>query len=82
MAYQYWRQARSGRYRARLTYLLRTLGRTLKSIAAAGVNPADIDAVFISHIHPDHAAGLLTLDKKMAFPNATVHVDADEYMVD
>ena len=56
-----------------------TLGRTLKSIAAAGVNPADIDAVFISHIHPDHAAGLLTLDKKMAFPNATVHVDADEY---
>ncbi len=56
-----------------------TLGRTLKSLAAAGVNPADIDAVVISHIHPDHAAGLLTPDKKVAFPNATVHVNADEY---
>jgi glyoxylase-like metal-dependent hydrolase (beta-lactamase superfamily II) len=56
-----------------------TLGRTLKSIAAAGVNPADIDAVVITHIHPDHAAGLLTTDKKVAFPNATVHVNGEEY---
>jgi glyoxylase-like metal-dependent hydrolase (beta-lactamase superfamily II) len=56
-----------------------TLGRTLKSLAAAGVDPAAIDAVVITHIHPDHAAGLLTPDKKVAYPNATVHVDAEEY---
>ncbi len=56
-----------------------SLGRLPKSLAAAGINPADIDAVVITHIHPDHAAGLLTTDKKIAFPNATIHVNGEEY---
>lgn len=56
-----------------------SLGRLPKSLAAAGVNPADIDAVVITHIHPDHAAGLLTTDKNIAFPNATIHVNGEEY---
>jgi glyoxylase-like metal-dependent hydrolase (beta-lactamase superfamily II) len=56
-----------------------SLGRLPKSLAAAGVNPADIDAVVITHIHPDHASGLLTTDKKIAFPNATVHVNGEEF---
>jgi glyoxylase-like metal-dependent hydrolase (beta-lactamase superfamily II) len=56
-----------------------SLGRLPKSLAAAGVNPADIDDIIITHIHPDHAAGLLTVDKKVAFPNAVIHVNADEY---
>jgi glyoxylase-like metal-dependent hydrolase (beta-lactamase superfamily II) len=54
-------------------------GHLPKSLAAAGVDPADIDAVVITHIHPDHANGLLTPDKKIAFPNAIVHVNGDEY---
>jgi glyoxylase-like metal-dependent hydrolase (beta-lactamase superfamily II) len=56
-----------------------TLGRMAKSLAAAGVDPAEVDAVVITHIHPDHVAGLLTTDKKVQFPNAIVHVNADEY---
>lgn len=56
-----------------------SLGRLPKSLAAAGVNPADVDDVVITHIHPDHCAGLLTTDKKIAFPNAIIHVNADEY---
>jgi glyoxylase-like metal-dependent hydrolase (beta-lactamase superfamily II) len=32
------------------------LGRLPKSLAAAGVNPADVDDVVITHIHPDHVA--------------------------
>jgi glyoxylase-like metal-dependent hydrolase (beta-lactamase superfamily II) len=55
-------------------------GHLPKTLAAAGVNPADIDAVVITHIHPDHCLGLLTPDKQVAFPNATVHVNGDEYV--
>jgi glyoxylase-like metal-dependent hydrolase (beta-lactamase superfamily II) len=53
-------------------------GKLPKALAAAGVNPADIDAVIITHIHPDHCLGLLTTDKQIAFPNATVHVNGEE----
>jgi glyoxylase-like metal-dependent hydrolase (beta-lactamase superfamily II) len=49
-----------------------------KTLAAAGVNPADIDAVIITHIHPDHCLGLLTTDKQIAFPNATIHINGEE----
>jgi glyoxylase-like metal-dependent hydrolase (beta-lactamase superfamily II) len=35
--------------------------------------------VILTHLHPDHAAGLLTTDKKVHFPNATVHVHETEY---
>jgi glyoxylase-like metal-dependent hydrolase (beta-lactamase superfamily II) len=54
-------------------------GKLPKALAAAGVNPSDIDAVVITHIHPDHCLGLLTPDKQIAFPNATIHVNGDEY---
>jgi glyoxylase-like metal-dependent hydrolase (beta-lactamase superfamily II) len=56
-----------------------TLGRMAKNLAAAGVDPAAVDMVIVTHLHPDHAAGLLTTDKKIAFPNATVHVAEAEY---
>ena len=54
-------------------------GKLPKTLAAAGVNPADIDAVVITHVHPDHCLGLLTTDKQIAFPNATVHINGDEF---
>jgi glyoxylase-like metal-dependent hydrolase (beta-lactamase superfamily II) len=53
-------------------------GHLPKTLAAAGVNPADIDAVVITHIHPDHCNGLLTPDKQIAFPNASIHVNGEE----
>jgi glyoxylase-like metal-dependent hydrolase (beta-lactamase superfamily II) len=56
-----------------------TVGRLPKNLAAAGVDPAAIDAVIISHMHPDHIPGLIAADGRMLFPNATVHVHGDEY---
>lgn len=56
-------------------------GHLPSGLAAAGVDPASIDRVVITHVHPDHANGLLTqADKKIAFPNATIHINADEYV--
>jgi glyoxylase-like metal-dependent hydrolase (beta-lactamase superfamily II) len=56
-----------------------TLGRLPENLAASGVNPGQIDAVVITHPHPDHIPGLLTGDGKMMFPNATVYVNAHDH---
>ena len=56
-----------------------TLGRLPASLAAAGVSADAVDAVILTHMHPDHAAGLLTPSKAVAFPNASIHVNAAEY---
>jgi glyoxylase-like metal-dependent hydrolase (beta-lactamase superfamily II) len=56
-----------------------TLGRLQQNLAAAGVSPDAIDAVVITHPHPDHIPGLLTADGKIAFKNAVVHVNGDDH---
>jgi len=56
-----------------------TVGRLPKNLAAAGVDPASVDAVVITHMHPDHVPGLIGPDGQTLFPNATVHVHGDEY---
>lgn len=48
----------------------------LDSLAAAGVGPADIDVVVLSHLHFDHAGGLLSAWRageppSLVFPNAS-----------
>lgn len=51
-----------------------TLGRFAANLAALGVDPATIDVVAMTHLHPDHFGGLLTNEAKIAFPNAQIFV--------
>ena len=56
-------------------------GVFMKNLAAAGVDPASVNHIVISHFHPDHIFGLMTKapENKVVFPNAVVHVPSVEY---
>ena len=49
-------------------------GRLLANLRAAGIDPASIDVVALSHAHPDHVWGLVGEDGKPNFPNAQIHI--------
>jgi glyoxylase-like metal-dependent hydrolase (beta-lactamase superfamily II) len=51
----------------------------LPSLRAAGFEPDTVDVVAVSHLHFDHAGGLLTTDGRRAFPRARVVAQADEW---
>jgi glyoxylase-like metal-dependent hydrolase (beta-lactamase superfamily II) len=53
------------------------LGKVRDGLRAAGVRPEDVDAVLVTHLHGDHACGLVEKGEA-AFPNATVWVAKDE----
>jgi glyoxylase-like metal-dependent hydrolase (beta-lactamase superfamily II) len=55
-----------------------TTGRLLTHLQNAGVSPADIDTVFLTHAHPDHIQGLLGADGPN-FPNAQHLMGEDEF---
>lgn len=54
-------------------------GRLPQSLQAAGIEPAAVTDVFISHLHGDHIGGLVNDDNAPAFPNATVRMTAAEW---
>ena len=54
-------------------------GGLMSSLALTGVKPADVTDILITHSHGDHIGGLTTADHKLAFPNATIRMSADEW---
>jgi len=61
------------------TYLGASAGHLLESLSAAGVAPQDIEAVLLTHMHPDHSAGLTDLATGTAnFANAELVVHENE----
>lgn len=49
-------------------------GRQLDNLKAAGIDAADIDAVVLTHAHPDHCFGLMTEAAARNFPNAQIYI--------
>lgn len=54
------------------------LGKMLDNLRASGYQPEQVSRVLLTHLHPDHAMGLLLPDGKAAFPNAEVWVAKPE----
>lgn len=47
-----------------------TAGHLGEALAETGTAPGAIDTVFVTHMHPDHVAGLITSAGSAVFPNA------------
>lgn len=55
----------------------------VKNLANLGVKPEDIDTIILSHLHFDHAGGLLSAyedgDLRILFTNATIYVGKEHW---
>jgi glyoxylase-like metal-dependent hydrolase (beta-lactamase superfamily II) len=56
-----------------------TAGKLAMNMAAAGIDPAQVTTVVISHCHGDHINGLALPDGSRRFPNAEVLVTETEW---
>ncbi|MFA5951594.1 MAG: MBL fold metallo-hydrolase [Hyphomicrobium sp.] len=57
-----------------------TAGKLAANMAAAGIDPAKISTILVSHFHPDHIFGLMQKDTNAAvYPNAEIIVHSNEY---
>ena len=54
-------------------------GRLWQNMAAAGVGPADIDTVIITHAHPAHVGGTLDDEGCLVYANARYYLWVDEW---
>jgi glyoxylase-like metal-dependent hydrolase (beta-lactamase superfamily II) len=54
-------------------------GALRDNLAAAGIDPAAVDMIVISHFHPDHINGIKDKDDALVFPNAEIKVPAPEW---
>lgn len=54
------------------------LGQVLANLRAAGFRPEDVDAVLMTHAHPDHLCGVLDAQGAVAYPNATLWLAREE----
>ena len=56
-----------------------TAGKVLENMAKAGIDPASVTAVVISHFHGDHINGLRNKAGALVFPKAKIYVPTTEW---
>src|SRR5581483_1291483 len=60
-------------------YLLPTAGFVQRSLVSGGIDPKAIDTVLLTHMHPDHSAGLTDMSNgELLFPNAELVMHENE----
>jgi glyoxylase-like metal-dependent hydrolase (beta-lactamase superfamily II) len=56
-----------------------TAGKLPANLAAAGVRPEEVDAVLLTHMHPDHSNGLADAEGRPLFPRAELVMHEAEW---
>ncbi|MFB6464893.1 MBL fold metallo-hydrolase [Bradyrhizobium tunisiense] len=54
-------------------------GHLFRNLAAIGVQPEHVDAIVITHTHPDHVGNLSRSDGSSAFPKAAVYIPEEDF---
>src|SRR4051794_14072780 len=56
-----------------------TVGNLVTNMAAAGIDPKNVDTILVSHFHGDHISGIRAKAGTANFPNAEIMVPAAEW---
>jgi glyoxylase-like metal-dependent hydrolase (beta-lactamase superfamily II) len=56
----------------------KTTGHLSDILSVLGIEPKQIDAVLITHMHDDHTSGLVTAEGRPVFPEAEVFIHRDD----
>ena len=55
-----------------------TLGNVPANLGAAGINPSEVTTILMTHLHTDHAGGLIDAGGNARYPNAELVLHTDE----